>query len=91
MSSTPDGEYKWVYHMEDHFSKFYMLFAIKDKEAPSVAYNIHHWIAVLGIFEILQSDNGGEFKGICLELMRRYGVKVINGRPRTPRTQGLIE
>ena len=91
MSSTPDGEYKWVCHMEDHFSKFHMLFAMKDKEAPSVAYNIHHWIAVLGIFEILQSDNGGEFKGVCLELMRRYGIKVINGRPRTPRTQGLIE
>ena len=77
--------------MEDHFSKFHMLFGMKDKEAPSVAYNIHHWIAVLGIFEILQSDNGTEFKGTCLELMRRYGVKVINGRPRTPRTQGLVE
>lgn len=41
--------------------------------------------------EILQSDNGTEFKGICLELVKRYGVKVINGRPRTPRTQGLVE
>ena len=86
MSSTPDGEYKWVCYMEDHFSKFHMLFAMKDKEAPSVAYNIHYWIVVLGIFKILQSDNGGEFKGIYLELIRRYGVKVINGRPRTPRT-----
>ena len=77
--------------MEDHFSKFHMLFAMKDKEAPIVARCMHHWIAVLGIFEILQSDNGSEFKGICLELMRRYGVKVINGRPRTPRTQSLVE
>ena len=91
MTSTPDGEYVWICHMEDHFSKFHMLFAMKDKEAPTVARCIHHWIAVLGIFEILQSDNGSEFKGICLELMRRYGVKVINGRPRTPRTQGLVE
>lgn len=32
-----------------------------------------------------------EFKGICLLLMRQYGIKVINGRPRTPRTQGLVE
>ena len=91
ISSTPDGEYKWVCHIEDHFSKFHILFGMKDKEAPSVAYNIYHWIATLGIFEILQSDNGSEFKGICLELIRRYGVKVINGRPRTPRTQGLVE
>ena len=91
MTSTPDGKYVWICHMEDHFSKFHMLFAMKDKEAPTVARCMHHWIAVLGIFEILQSDNGSEFKGICLELMRRYGVKVINGRPRTPRTQGLVE
>ena len=48
-----------------------MLFAMKN-EAATVAY---HWSAILGIFEILQSNNGTEFKGICLELMRRYGVK----------------
>ena len=91
MTATPDGEYVWICHMEDHFSKFHWLFAMTNKEAPTVAYHIHTWIAILGIFEILQSDNGGEFKGICLELLRRYGIKVINGRPRTPRTQGLIE
>lgn len=91
MTSTPDGLYVWICHMEDHFSKFHMLFAMTNKEAATVARHIHTWIVILGIFEILQSDNGSEFKGICLELMRRYGIKVINGRPRTPRTQGLIE
>ena len=91
MTATPDGDYVWICHMEDHFSKFHMLFPMKNKEASTVARCIHHWIAVLGIFEILQSDNGSEFKGICLELMTRYGITVINGRPRTPRTQGLIE
>ena len=91
MTATPDREYVWICHMEDHFSKFHMLFAMANKEAPTVAYHIHTWIAILGVFKILQSDNGTEFKGICLELMRRYGIKVINGRPRTPRTQGLIE
>lgn len=91
MTSTPDGEYVWICHMEDHFSKFHMLFPMTNKEAPTVARTIHTWISILGIFEILQSDNGSEFKGICLELMRRYGIKVINDRPRTPRTQGLVE
>lgn len=41
--------------------------------------------------EILQSDNDTEFKGVYLELMRQYGNKVINGWPRTPRTQGLVK
>ena len=91
MTATPDGDFVWICHMEDHFSKFHMLFPMANKEAPTVARKVHHWVAVLGVFEILQSDNGSEFKGACLELMRRYGIKVINGRPRTPRTQGLIE
>lgn len=29
--------------------------------------------------------------GAVIILMARYGIKVINGRPRTPRTQGLVE
>lgn len=41
--------------------------------------------------DILQSDNGSKFKGVCLELVISFGVHVINGRPRTPRTQGLSE
>lgn len=41
--------------------------------------------------DILQSDNRSEFKGVCLELVKSFGVRVINGRPRTPRTQGLVE
>ena len=91
ITSTPDGSYIWICHIEDHFSKFHMLFPIKNKEAATVARCIHHWIAVLGIFDILQNDNGREFQGICLELMAKYGIKVINSRPHTPRTQGLIK
>ena len=30
-------------------------------------------------------------KGAVIVLMARYGIKMINGRPRTPRTQGLVE
>ena len=84
-------DFVWICHMKVHFSKFHMLFPMTNKEAPTVARKIHHWVAVLGVFEVLQSDNGSELKGACLELMRRYGIKVINGRPRTPRTRGLIE
>lgn len=68
-----------------------MLYALKDKEAITIARNLHHWITCFGIPELIQSDNGTEFQGACLELLRVFGVKVVNGRPRTPRTQGLVE
>ena len=44
-----------------------------------------------GPMHILQMDNGGEFKGVLLYLLRRHGIKVINGNPHKPQTQGLVE
>ena len=41
--------------------------------------------------KIVQSNNGREFKGVMRELLLHHGIKIINGRPRTPRTQGLVE
>ena len=37
MTATPDGEYLWICRMENHFSKFHILFALKNKEAATVA------------------------------------------------------
>lgn len=48
---------------------------------------IHHHIHP----RIWQSDNGLEFKGALLILLRRYGIKVINSRLRHPQSQGLVE
>ena len=39
----------------------------------------------------MQVDNGKEFKGALLILLRKYGIQIINGAPRTPQTQGLVE
>ena len=68
-----------------------MLLALPNKEAVTVAIAVNRWICIYGAMDILQSDNGSEFKGVCLELVKSFGVRVINGRPRTPRTQGLVE
>ena len=36
-------------------------------------------------------DNGKEFKGAALLLLKRFGIRIINGRPRRPQTQGMVE
>ena len=41
--------------------------------------------------KIVQADNGKEFKGALLILLRKYGIQVVNGAPRSPQTQGLVE
>lgn len=88
---TTTGTFLWICHLLCHFCKIRMLIALINKEAATVARAIHRWICTFGVMKILQSDNGGEFKGVCLELARKFGVLVINGQPQTPGTQGLVE
>ena len=40
---------------------------------------------------IAQMDNGSEFKAILLILLRTLGIRIINGNPYKPTTQGLVE
>lgn len=37
MRHQPDGQYKWICHFRDHFSKFSVLFPMKSKRAEEVA------------------------------------------------------
>ena len=91
MSNDPDGQYHWILHLKDHFSKFTTLYPLMNKSSDGVATQIAHWIGMCGVPRILQCDNGSEFKGVLLILLQRYGIKVINGSPRHPQTQGLVE
>lgn len=87
----PSREYKWILHVKDHFSKLSILYALTTKRASEVAFWINIFIRHYGMFDICQCDNGKEFKGACLILLKRYGIRVVNGRPRSPQTQGLVE
>jgi transposase InsO family protein len=89
--NEPDNIYHWILHIKDHFSKYCQLYALANKEAKTVASAMTFWLSAFGPPTIVQSDNGREFKGAFKELLLRYGIRIINGRPRTPRTQGLVE
>ena len=49
------------------------------------------WLMCFGPMKYAQADNGGEFKGALLILLRRHGIGIINGNPRHPQSQGLVE
>ena len=91
MRHIPDGRFKWICHIKDHFSKFSALYACKSKTASEVADCLANFLMFCGEPELIQMDNGSEFKGVCLMLIKRFGIRVINGRPRRPQTQGLVE
>jgi transposase InsO family protein len=64
---------------------------LKSKHAEPVAASFAQFVAAFLPPKIMQSDNGKEFKGALLILLRKYGIQIINGAPRSPQTQGLVE
>jgi hypothetical protein len=91
MCHEPSGQYKWILHIKDHFSKYTQLYPLKSKHAEPIADCFATFIAASLPPKIMQADNGKEFKGALLILLRKYGIQVVNGAPRSPQTQGLVE
>ncbi|XP_071131745.1 KRAB-A domain-containing protein 2-like [Mytilus edulis] len=94
--ADPDGPFCWIGHYIDHFSKFNFFWPQERKSAIEVAHNLKvNIFSVIGLPFILQHDNGREFcNNIIRETIKIWpggNVKIITGRPRHPRTQGLVE
>jgi hypothetical protein len=85
------GQYKWILHIKDHFSKYTQLYPLKSKHVELIADCFALFITAFLPPKIMQADNGKEFKGALLILLRKYGIQVVNGAPRLPQTQGLIK
>ena len=73
-------------HLKDHFSKFTQLYPLQAKSSTEVAMRMLEWISAFGLPTIVQADNGKEFKGVLKLLLLLHKVKIINRRPKTPRT-----
>ena len=80
--SQRDGHMKWILHIKDHFSKYTTLYALPNKKASTVAKYICMFILHCGIPDIIQCDNGTEFKGIIIVLIVQDDMKLINGYQR---------
>lgn len=93
MRTRPDGDLKWILHCRDHFTKYSWAFALKSKEAQEVAKNLVNLFYQFGPPKILQSDNGKEFTAQVIKDLKILwtGLMILNGRPRHPQSQGLVE
>ena len=95
MRCAPDDEFKWIGHCVDHFSKFHILFPMASKETAVVAANLVCKVfAYFGLPYILHSDNGKEFvSALIRSIVNDWPgeCKIVNGRPRAPWVQGLVE
>ena len=84
--------YRWVLTILDCFSKYAWAFPLKTKETNQICLLLWELFSKEGVTEILQSDNGGEFVSLIIRnLMPKLGIKLINGSPYTPTSQGQVE
>lgn len=93
LQSFPDGRFKWILTVQDHFTKFLHLRALENKKAAEVAMHLLEILLVFGCPQILQSDNGREFRAQVVEELKVLwpDLKIIHGRPRHPQSQGSVE
>jgi hypothetical protein len=77
----------------DHLSGFSHVAVLRSKESEEVGLKLIQILATAMIPEILQSDNGSEFLGDCIQLLKEYypEIHIVKGRPRRPQTQGKVE
>ena len=91
----PDGQYMRIAHYIDHWSKHQVLFPLTRKSAAEVAFGIcTHVFYFFGTPKLLHSDNGEEFvTEIIADVVSNWPgeIVIINGRPRNPQYQGLVE
>lgn len=81
-----------VMHLQCHFSKFCILRCLPDKSGMSVAMALEDVWCEFGPPNILQSDNGSEFKNAFMTaLAQQWGYELVNSAPYKPSTQGSVE
>jgi hypothetical protein len=88
-----DGTYCWVLRYIDHHSGFGYVAPLTSKSSLEVGHELIRILGTAVMPEILQSDNGTEFLGECLVLLKKYynNIRIVKGRPYHPQSQGAVE
>ena len=91
--TCPDGSFQYVLHYVECLTKYHILRPLKSKCAKEVANELLKIFLDFGAPVVLQSDNGREFTAqIIRELTDLWpALKLVNGRPRHPQSQGCVE
>ena len=95
MQSRPSGEFMYIGHVSECFSKLRIIFPLISKEAAMVVEQLHTRVfSYFGLPSILQSDHGKEFVNAMIHatVVIWPGVcSIVNGSVRHCQSQGLVE
>ena len=83
--------YRYVLTVIDVFSRFLWFRPLESKSSQVIASELESIYMEHGSPEIIQCDQGGEFKKALKLLCDRMNIKLIYSRPRHPQSQGKVE
>jgi len=81
MQTRPDGDYKFIFNYQDHFTKYLRLHPLKTKLAEEVAENLLDILMDLGCPIILHTDNGKKFSNKVIKQKFRLGTLYFQRQP----------
>lgn len=67
--TLPDDKFKYIFHYQDHLSKYHFLRPLTSKTAKEVAHHLLQIFFDFGAPTILQSDNGKEFTAKIIQVI----------------------
>jgi hypothetical protein len=84
---------RYILRYVDHLSGFSQIHALMTKSAEEVGIKLIQILSTAVIPEILQSDNGNEFLGTCIEIIKSFYpyIHIVKGRAYHPQSQGKVE
>jgi hypothetical protein len=89
--STSRGN-KYILCMVDIFSSLVISSALKSKEADEVAHAMWSIFGIVGVPNLIQSDNGGEFKNAIIERLAKIAKTALkNAVPFHHEAMGKVE
>lgn len=83
--------YKYILSLMDVFSRFHWLCPLETKHSQGIKHELKKIYDLNGIPEILQSDNGKEFKGSVKSYCTKNKIRMVQSRPYNPKAQGKVE
>jgi hypothetical protein len=77
----------------DRHSGFGYVAPLSSKSSLEVGHELVRILVTAVMPEILQSNNGTEFLGECIVLLKKYynNIRIVKGRPYHPQSQGAVE
>ena len=93
MGDYQDRQWRYILTVIDAFSRKAYARPITDKTADKVseAFQKIYRDEDLNTMQVMQSDNGGEFKGVLDGFLEGRNITHLKGIPRRPQSQGIVE